>query len=190
MTIEQNKATNEYCMKVGGLLGIIYIIEYVILVLAADNMLFSLLRAPLMACTPIVLAIVCYKLKNQVFVDEFSWGRCWLCGLRVVFYASLIEAAAIVIYNQWINPNNLYEMQQALLAQYEEAKQLIEANGVDTDPTNRSLMNVCEHFITALRSTPLQTPVEASFGAISNDLFGGMLWMSLFATVFYRRNNS
>ncbi|MDO4497355.1 MAG: DUF4199 domain-containing protein [Bacteroidales bacterium] len=189
MTIEQNKAANDYCMKLGALLGIIFLVQYALLVLASTNLFFSLVRTPLMLVTPFILGLATYRLKERVFTDEFPWLVAWLYGIRIMLYASLIEAAGIVIYNQWIDPANLYHMQQSLIAQYEEARQMLAVTQPSDASLTGSILKACDESITLMRESPVQTPIQTAFASMANNLFGGMFWMTIIASIFYRKQN-
>lgn len=180
----QIKQGAEYCMKIGALLGVIYIVQYYFLIQTSHNVFFSVVHTLLSIFTPFMLALSSYRIRKNIFTEDFSWGRCWSCGVRICFYASLIEACFIVVYNQWINPYNLYEMQQGLIAQYESLNKMVQASGNDSFTALNSQL---EQVINTIKEQEVQTPIDAALGAVTTDLFSGVFWMTLLASTFYRK---
>jgi len=185
MNIEQNKRSTEFCMRFGLVLGALYATQYMLVVLTSRNVFYSLLHTLVCFGTPILLGIACHLLRKNIFTDSFSWGRCWLMGLRVVFYGAILEAAFVVIYNKWLNPTNLFEMQQGLLNQYESLNQMMQA--AENNPLG-SMSEMLSQSVETLKNQTIPSPIEAGFSALSNDLVSGAFWMTILSCIFYRKN--
>jgi len=184
--ILQRRQATEYCMKAGGVLGILYIISYI---LKAKFLANPALAVPFLAIalsTPFALAIASRHLRSTVFAEEFSWFRCWTQGIKVIFYASLLEAAFVVIYNQWIDPLFLYEMKQNLLSQFDNY--LATVNSGESTSTGGNTMAALQQMIvtekSAIETMEMQTPIQAGLSAITSNLLLGAFWMLLFATIY------
>jgi len=185
MNIEQNKRSTEFSMRFGLAIGALFIVQYVLVILTSRNVFYSLLHTLVCLGTPILLGIACHSLRKNIFTDEFPWGRCWMTGLQIVFYGAILETAFVVIYNQWIDPTNLYEMQKGLLAQYDGLNQMMQAT--DNNPLG-SMSEMLNQSVETLKNQAIPTPIEAGFSAMSNDLVSGAFWMTILSFFFYRKN--
>ena len=82
-----------------------------------------------------------------------------------MFYASLIEALFIYIYNQYIKPGNLHTLQKAAIEQYENVQQTLAASG-----SFERFMPRLKEAIEALKEAPVLTPIETAMTTLSNNL--------------------
>ncbi len=165
-------------MKIGAILGVIYMLEYMVQILTLQNVLYSFIHFFLSLSTPLLLAFAAYNLNKKICKLEFSWMKCWLFGLLVVFFASMLEAAYIIIYNQWIEPDNLQHIFQSTIDQLESSKQMLKGAG-------GAAANIVNETIAELKRQGVDTPFAAGIKMIPGNLFWGAIWMAIFACFFH-----
>ena len=172
---------NNFLMKMALPLGIWFIVEYMLRCMATRNVLLSLVTTPLMVVTPIALWWVVRRLRRQLLDDHISWFQAWTFGTQLMFFASLIEALFIYIYNEFLYPNNLMEMQAAVIAQYEEAIATMQSAGAFS-----SMITPMQEAIDQMREMPVSSAIEAAITQLSTDIFQGMLLMAVIAFIVRR----
>lgn len=183
--LNMHEKASDYCKKAGGILGILYIISYMLKTLVLAHPTLALPYLAIALSTPFALAIASKHIGREIFTEEFPAVFCWGFGVKMVFYASLIEAAYIVIFNKWIDPFFLYEMKQALLAQFDTYLAVASsavANGVDNPLAGFEQMILTEK--SAIETMEVQSPIQAAFSAMTGNLLMGGLWMLLFAAIY------
>jgi len=192
MTLEEqiarSKAISQHILHISFVLGLWFVVEYFFLVLSTRSILMAALRTPMMIVTPIVLCILLYKLRNKFFEnDMFGRFRCWVYGVQIMFYAGLIEAFFIVVYNQWIAPNNLVEMHNAMIAQYENV-----SNMYTQTPGAEQLMpgisKTLDESIKLLKESEIEKPFQAGITMLSNDIFYGSFWSLIFCFFLHQKS--
>lgn len=186
ITPESEKWAADFCMIMGLFLGMWFIGEYMLVVLTARNIFFSMLHTAMSAGIPICLFAASCVLRKRAFVHEFSWYRCWNLGVRIVCYATLFEAAFIMIYNKWIDPTNLYTMQSGLLSQYESMTQMLQSQG----GLNATMVHELDKSIALMKEAGTPTPGQAAFSAVTTNLTAAIFWMTIVATLCYRRKQN
>ena len=191
MTIEEqiarSKALSQHMLQVALTLGLWFVAEYFITVLSTHNILLAALRTPLMLVMPVALCFILHRIRKQYFEDEeFGRFRCWYYGVQVMFYAGLIEAFAIAIYNQWISPDNLTEMHNAMIAQYEDISKMY-AENPDVKQIMPGLSQTFEDMVNVLKETEVETPFSAAITMLSNDIFYGCIWSIPFCFILHRK---
>lgn len=165
------RLVNNYLMKMALPLGVWFIAEYLLRNAAARNVMLGLISTPMMIMTPIALWYILRRLRRQLLGDRILGFQAWTFGTQLMFFAGLIEALFIYIYNEFIAPGNLEEVQQAMIAQYEELATSLRTMGVS------SMQQTLQETIDAMREMPLTSPIEAAISQLSTNIFYGMLLM-------------
>ena len=175
---------NNYLMKMALPMGVWFIIEYMLRNAAAHNVLLGLISTPMMIVTPIALWYIIRNLRRQFLDDRIAGFQAWTFGTQLMFFAGLIEALFIYIYNEFIFPGNLAEIQQALIAQYEDAAASIRSLGVMTN-----MLGTLEETIEAMKQMPVSSPIETAISQLSTDIFYGMILMIPIALIVRKKAN-
>ena len=167
------RMVNNYLMKMALPMGVWFIIEYLMRNAAAHNVMLGLISTPMMIVTPIALWYIIRNLRRQILDDHISGFQAWTFGTQLMFFAGLIEALFIYIYNEFIFPGNLIEIQQAIIVQYEDAAASMHSMGVMT-----GLLSTLEETIEAMKEMPVSSPIETAISQLSTDIFYGMILMA------------
>jgi len=191
MTIEEqiahNKAISQYMFSVAFPLGMWFVIEYFFWILSTRSIMIATIRPALMLITPAALCFLLYKLRGRFFETEtFGRFRCWYYGTQIMFYAGLIEAFAIAVYNQWIAPDNLLEMHNAMIAQYENVTSMATQNP-SIGQVAPSMAKTLSETVQMLKEAEIETPFAAAINMLSNDIFYGALWSLIFCFILRRK---
>ena len=101
-----------------------------------------------------------------------------------MIFAALIEAAFIYIYNEFLVPDNLMQMQQAALAQYDASRAALEA--MPAAGGTGGLLDTMNALADELRNAPVPTAIEAAVSQLSNDFMAGILLMFAVAPMVRR----
>ena len=176
------RLVNNFLMKMALPLGIWFVIEYLLRNAAARNVLLSFITTPIMVVTPIALWFILRQLRRNILSDRLSWFQAWTFGTQVMFFAGLIEALFIYIYNEFLFPTNLMDMQAAVITQYEEALTALRTAGAFS-----SMIGPMEDAIDQLREMPVTTAIEAAISQLSTDIFYGMLLMAVIAFIVRKK---
>lgn len=175
---------NNYLMKMALPMGVWFIIEYMLRNAAAHNVMLGLISTPMMIVTPIALWYIIRNLRRQFLDDRIAGFQAWTFGTQLMFFAGLIEALFIYIYNEFLFPGNLAEIQQALIAQYEDAAASIRSLSVMT-----SMLGTLEETIEAMKQMPVSSPIETAISQLSTDIFYGMILMIPIALIVRKKAN-
>ncbi|MBR0036715.1 MAG: DUF4199 domain-containing protein [Bacteroidales bacterium] len=165
----------QFIMRSGFFLSLYFMIEYVFTVWSTHHIFLSLVHVPMMFLTVVLLFLLMRPIR-LFFADEGLSGlRAWTYGVQLMFFAGLLEALFVYIYNTWLYPDNLFEMHSAVISQYRQAIDMMQqANAEQTMP---SLMQMLKDSQTMIEETPVPTPIEAAMQALSNDITYGIFWM-------------
>ena len=166
------KLVNEYLMKMALPLGGFFIVEYLVRNAATTNVLMGLLVYPMMIVTPVALWWILKNLRQKLLSNMMLGIQAWSFGTQLMFFAGLIEAMFIYVYNQFLAPTNLLEVQQAAIVQYEEAYNLIKGMG-----TMKQLEPYLLDSLQTMRESSVPSAIEAAISALSSDIFIGMFLM-------------
>lgn len=175
------RLVNNYLMMMALPLGIWFVAEYLLRCAAMRNIYLSFVTTPLMVVTPIALWYILRRLRRQILDDKISWFQAWTFGTQLMFFAGLIEALFIYIYNEFLFPTNLAEMQASLIAQYEESLETLRTAGAFS-----SMIAPMEDAIDVMREAPIASAIETAITQLSSDIFQGMLLMSVIAFIVRR----
>lgn len=176
----------QYLMKTALFLGLFFVVEYVFRVYAARNILLALLNIPLMLITPIALYMLIKKLRDQVLDGYIMGMQAWMYGVQLMFFAGLIEALFIYVYNEFIDPANLYNTKQLLIQQYEESLTALEQ--MESGKTFIQSLNInLDETLAQLKQMPVSTAIESAVDMLSSTMTTGMFLMLLIAPILKRK---
>lgn len=170
--LEQRARINNFLMKAALPLGIFFIFEYMLTVWSSGNIFMGMLRLPLFLGTPVLLFITMRTLRDKVMGGSIGGFQTWVFGVQMMLFAALIEAAWIYVYNEFLAPDNLLDLQTAAIAQYEESAAIIAVN-----PKLQPLLHPLNQMVESLKNAPVPTAIEAAVQIVSNDLFIAIVLM-------------
>ncbi len=176
------RMVNNYLMKMALPLGGWFIIEYLMRNAAAKNVLLSFITTPMMIVTPIALWFIIRQLRRSILGNQMMGFQAWTFGTQLMFFAGLLEALFIYLYNEFLFPTNLTEVQQAMILQYEEA-----AASLRTIGAFPSMLQPMQEMIDTLKETPVSSPIETAISQLSTDIFYGMLLMIPIALIVRKK---
>ncbi len=164
----------QHTMKAGFLLGLYFMVEYVIVVKATQNLSLSFLHVVMMCLTPYLMYRGVRGLK-KLFVEEgLSAFRAWMYGVQLMFFAGLLEALFVYVYNAWLFPTNLHDMQMAMLAQWQQVATIFQQSNMGQ--ISPSFMQTVKEMQEAVQNMDTH-PIQVAFTSLSNDITYGLLWM-------------
>lgn len=173
---------NNYLMKMALPLAGWFIVEYFVRNASATHVLLSLLTIPMMIFTPIIIWRIMRKLRREILFDTIHGIQAWSFGVQLTFFAGLIEALFIYVYNQFLFPGNLAAVMQASIAQYEEVyNTLKELNAYPT------MLPKFQETLDALKEAPIPSPIEAAIEQLSNEIFLALLYMIPLAVILRKK---
>ena len=125
MTIDERvasiKASRQYMMKVALPLGIWFYIEYMLLIQSFFSPAVTILRVPLMATLPLLLYWIVRTMRKRFFDGiRFHTFHGWFFCVNIMFFAGLIDAFGVLIYNKYVSPDNLITIHNAAVAQFRD----------------------------------------------------------------------
>ncbi len=173
---------NNYLMKMAVPLGAWFIVEYLIKNAIYSNMLLSFLVFPMMIVTPIALWWILRKLRRDYLYDAILGIQAWTFGVQLMFYAGLIEALFIYVFNEFIKPDNLYVIQQAAIEQYENVQKTLLASDGFAKYAPRF-----QEVIDTLKESPILSPIETAITSLTNNLFFGIILMIPIALIVRKK---
>ena len=181
MTIDERitsiKASRQYMMKVALPLGIWFYIEYLLMIQAMHSPAISMIRVPLMALLPILLYWIVKTMRKRFFEGvRFHTFHGWFFCVNIMFFAGLIDAFGVLIYNKYISPDNLVALQEAALAQLQSMQAILEQNKELSQGFGAKFMSFFSESASTLEETPIPSAVEAALKQLSDDIFCGMFW--------------
>jgi len=173
---------NNYFMMMALPLALWFIVEYLVRNASAHHLLLNLLNLPMAVVTPVFVWWVIRRLRRELLGDMLLGLQAWSFGVQLTFYASLIEALFIYVYNQFIFPGELASVQEAMVAQYDEVLQALTEIGAYA-----SMLPKFQETLDSLRSAPIPTPIEAAITQLSNEIFYAMIYMIPLAFILRKK---
>lgn len=175
-------------MSAGAVLGFWFIVEYLVLVLSTEHIYLNLIRVPMLFATPLLLTLLSLKFRKIIFQvtgqNKIMFLQLFIFGIQAMFFGGLLEAFLIFAYNSWLFPTNLYDMRQALIAQYTEVGQMLQTTGSALGSEFVQTFNEARDL---LKEAPLERPIDAALSALSNDVFYGMCLMVVIALILRKK---
>ncbi len=122
------KQTNAYAMQLGAFFGIYWSIAFFVLAAGfAGNSLLQLLHFIMMMSIPFVGIALAKYFERQVRQDGIvTFGRGWLFGFLLYFYAGVIHCVVLYVYFRFYDHGVFFENYLAFLNRPEN-KQILEA---------------------------------------------------------------
>ena len=200
MTIEEriarHKAVTQYTMYASLLFGLWFIAEYLYIVYTmGGNPIYTIMRVPLSLLTPVLLFFIVKRIRDIFYQGHgFRRLRGWFLCMQVMFLAGMIEAMGLIVYNKWIDPDNLVTMHamqetenENLINQVDQQLQSGAVNG-SIRTAMESMQTVLKQNLNALKDMDILTPFEAGVGQLSNDVMLGMLIGIPICLILYRKD--
>ncbi|MBQ7238870.1 MAG: DUF4199 domain-containing protein [Bacteroidales bacterium] len=181
MTIDERvasiKASRQYMMKVALPLGIWFYIEYMLLIQSFFSPAVTILRVPLMATLPLLLYWIVRTMRKRFFDGvRFHTFHGWFFCVNVMFFAGLIDAFGVLIYNKYVSPDNLITIHNAAVAQFRDIQSFLGSSPEMKQGFGPKLLSFFNENAKVLEETPIPTAVEAALKQLSDDIFSGMFW--------------
>lgn len=173
---------NNYLMLMALPLAGWFIVEYLVKNASTSNIMLSFFTLPMMAVTPIALWWIIRRLRREYLYDSILGIQAWSFGVQLMFYAGLIEALFIYVYNEFLVPGNIARVQQAAIAQYESAYTTLETLG-----GYEKWMPKFQETIEQMKELPVTSPIETAISTLSNDVFFAIILMIPIALIVRRR---
>ena len=187
MTLEENAKRTMMAARnrryIALALGAWFIFEYIMLIASTRNIMFSLLRTPLMVGTPILLFFLVWYQRKKFFPEEFGRLQGFYYSLELMFYAGLLEGFFCLILNKWIMPDNLYQMYEGMMAQYQDVQKMLE------NSPYTAFSGMFKESIEAVKDAPIETPINAAINLLSSDLLYGFFWGIINGLILKRRSS-
>lgn len=163
---------NNYIMKMALPLAVWFIAEYLLRYASTGNMMLSMVIVPMMLITPFAIFRILRNLRRNVLSDMMLGIQAWTFGVQMAFFAGLLEAMFIYVYNQFLYPNAIAENIQQTITMYEQlTAQLKEAGAYS------SFWGQFDEIIEQLKKAPLPSAIETAISALSNEITMAMLYM-------------
>ena len=181
MTIDERvasiKASRQYMMKVALPLGVWFYIEYLLLIQSFYSPALTLLRVPLMLTLPLLLYWMVKTMRKRFFNGvRFHTFHGWFFCVNIMFFAGLIDAFGVLIYNKYVAPDNLFAIYDAAVAQFRDIQNFLGSSPEMKQGFGPTLLNFFNDNAKLLDETPIPTAVEAALKQLSDDIFSGMFW--------------
>lgn len=194
--VERHKQATHYIMTIAMTLGLWFIVEYLLASLGRNTFLLSEGRLILGLGTAALLFILLKHIRKKYFDNqEFSFMQGWYYCTQLMFFAGLVEALGILIFNNWIAPDNLAAMHEAVINELETRMAIAQEGVASMDSTSQvatfynAMSNMMTENIEVLKETPISTPLQAAISNLSNDVMMGMLLGIPFALVLRKKDN-
>ena len=181
MTIDERvasiKASRQYMMKVALPLGIWFYIEYMLLIQSFFSPAVTILRVPLMATLPLLLYWIVRTMRKRFFDGvRFHTFHGWFFCVNIMFFAGLIDAFGVLVYNKYVSPDNLITIHNAAVAQFRDIQSFLGNSPEMKQGFGPKLLSFFNENAKVLEETPIPTAVEAALKQLSEDIFSGMFW--------------
>ena len=131
--VENKNQLFYYSIYASLILGVYWVIKYIIIILGKDYAVTSLLGNMLSIGTPIILLYFLVKYNQKHADNIMSFGHGIQFSILMFFFASILESVVVFIHVNWIDPvfiSNFYKsiiiiaeslnLNQALTAQLAE----------------------------------------------------------------------
>lgn len=163
---------NNYLMKMALPLAVWFIAEYLLRNTATTHLGLSVIIVPMMLVTPFAVFRILRRLRRQVLSDMMLGLQAWTFGVQLAFFAGLIEAMFIYVYNQFLFPEAIAQNLQQTLAMYEQMMTQLKEAGVES-----TFWSDFSQTIEQLREAPIPSAIETAISSLSNEIMMAMLYM-------------
>ena len=175
---------NEYLMRMALPLGLLFIVEYLISCAALHHMMLGLLVWPLKLCVPVALWWVIRRIRQIYLCNAIPGFTAWTFGTQLMFFAGLLEAMFIYVYNEFLRPGNLAAVQQGMIEQYQNVYNELQQLGM-----YKESLPTLQQMIDKMKEAPVSSAIETAISTLSSDIFVGMLLMIPIALIVRRKPN-
>lgn len=163
---------NNYLMKMALPLSVWFIAEYLLRNAATAHVGLSMVMVPMMLVTPYIIFRILRRLRQTMLSDMMLGLQAWTFGVQLAFFAGLIEALFIYVYNQFLFPDAIAQNLQQTLSMYDQMMVQLKDSGVDT-----TFWSQFEETLDQLREAPIPSAIETAISTLSNEIMLAMLYM-------------
>lgn len=173
---------NNYLMRAALPLAAWFVAEYMLRNAAASSLTLNVVAVPLMVVTPILLWRYLRKLRDELLGGMMLGIQAWVFGVQMAFFAGLIEALYIYIFNEWIQPGNIAAVQAATTEMYGSMLDQLKQTGAYS-----TWWADFEETLKQLKEMPVPSAIESAISALSNEIMMAMFYMIPLALFLRRR---
>ena len=166
------RMVNNYLMKMALPLAGWFIIEYMLHNLGTTPFIVSIISTPLMILTPVLVGYILLKLRRTLLSDMMLGLQVWTFGVQMVFFAGLIEALFIYVFNQFISPTNIADTLQAIIELLEKFYTMAQ----QVEGSNPQLTMIQE-MIDTYRQAPIPSAIDTAISSLSSEIMMAMFYM-------------
>lgn len=137
-----------YAMSSGLILGLFWVIKYVVVVGAEQIPFLRVFTAALMFVTPLLLLYFLVRYRTQETGGTLRFTHGLQFTIMLFFFASILEAVVVYIHITWIDTafvGNMYAEMVAALKQLNFAGQMAETLG--SEPIPSGLYYIINHVV-------------------------------------------
>lgn len=163
---------NNYIMKMALPLAGWFVVEYMLRNYAVSHLEFGLLLFPMMIGTLVIVYRILLYLRRTMLSDMMLGIQVWTFGVQLAFFAGLVEALFIWLYNQYIAPTALADTMQQTLASY----QMLQAQLAETGAMP-GMADWISQMIDELQKAPVPSAIESAIQALSNEMTSAFFYM-------------
>ncbi len=162
MTANKTLTLQEYAMRFGTLMGIFWILKFILIPLGFTIPLIQLLFILLTLFVPILGYLYARRFRNRYNGGTITFGRAYIFTFFLYIFASILTAAAHYIYFRFIDQGFLFDSYRK---QIEEVRQSVQGDMAAILDQSMETLNLIASF----------TPSEMTLNLLSNNIFYGML---------------
>ena len=162
----QSYSPRQYAMNYGVVLGVYYMLKFILFPLAFRSGVAALLFIILTICVPVVAHRLTKHCRQYAYGGVMNVGQVWSFLLWLFFFASLLVAAEHYVYFAYIDHGRLAESYATALATYD---QLMSSMGMVPDAETSDMLHQSCDMLAAMR------PIEMVMNMFVNNLFWGCI---------------
>ncbi len=163
---------NNYLMKMALPLALWFIVEYMLRNAAVTHLGLSFVLVPMMLVTPFAVFHILRRLRRSVLCDMMLGIHAWTFGVQLAFFAGLIEALFIYVYNQFLFPGAIAENVQQTITAYEQMMAQLEEVGAGS-----TIATSFGSIVEQLKTAPIPSSIETAISALSNEILSATFYM-------------
>lgn len=113
---EENKSQLlDYTMRAGILLGLFWVIKYLLVIFGTQYPIISTIGSILSLGTPLLLFHFLIKYNTEWMNHKMSYGQGVRFSILLFFFASILEALMVFIHVRWIDPAFIAQLFEGLI---------------------------------------------------------------------------
>lgn len=163
---------NNYLMKMALPLAVWFVAEYLLRNAAMSSIMANMLTVPMMLVTPYIVFRILKSLRQKLLSGMMLGIQAWTFGVQLSFFAGLLEALFIYVYNEFLFPTAIADNLQATIALYEQMMAQLKETGAYS-----WMWNTFEQTLETLKEAPVPSAIETAISALSNEIMLAMFYM-------------